>query len=335
MPKIRKLTKKQSKRLWLFTIWIVVIFFFTFMMLNIYGPRISRESLLNVPQIKSVLDKDPNVRINETFIGKDDSMLAILAILEKCGKEVEEMDLVLVEIESNGSIIKAYFDPVTQEAICVFTEDAAGGAGAAGGDDAGGGAGGDGPSGAPCIVVEDCDDGNPYTIDACVDGFCENALKTCSQIGGTICAGARACDGTSITASDGSCCLGSCSQDECQTDADCDDGNPYTTDACVDGFCENALKTCGEQGHVTCASGQECSAGGFVPASDTSLCCDGECQVSQGTRCDSDADCQSNNPTIQGSCVSGYCKWTHLDICASGDDICLPGCTVQNDADCV
>jgi hypothetical protein len=241
MFKFKKLSKKQSRRLWLFTVWIVVIFFFTFMMLNIYGPKISRESLLKVPIIKSALEENPNVQINETFISKEESKPAIETILEKCGEEIEEMDLVLVELEYKGEIINAYFDPVSQEAICVFTEPAdtggaGGGGGGSGGAGGGGGAGdggtGDGVPEPECSSDPECDDTDPYTKDACVAGVCENTLMTCAEIGGDICGVYETCPSTSVTASDGLCCLDQCTPtgggpgplpDLCNTDADCPD----------------------------------------------------------------------------------------------------------------
>lgn len=341
--KKRNLTKKESKRLWLFTIWIVVIFFFTFMMLNLYGPRIYRESLLKVPIIKSALDDNPNIQINETFISKDNSSLAILTILEKCGEEIEEMDFVLVELEHNGTIIRAYFDPVTQEAICVYTElSGAGGSGGAGGagggdDGSGGAGGGDGGGSVACVSDGACDDGNPYTIDSCVNGFCQNSLMSCSAIGGVICTGSMACNTSTVTASDGACCLSVCVGDECQTDSDCDDSYASTMDTCegVPKRCVNRLMTCPEMGYRICTPGYECSTS-IVASASTGDCCPGTCLLSTcTTKCTTNADCPSNNPTVTRACVDGCCVTTHIEgICAGGDDICPYGCGIQNDTDC-
>jgi hypothetical protein len=340
--KKRKLTRKKSKRLWLFTVWIVVIFFFTFMLLNIYGPRISRESLLRVPVIKSALDENPDAQINETLISRDDSQQAVLDILEKCGKDVELKDYVLVEVEAEGSIIMAYFDLETQEAVCVFTESVGDGNGGGGGGSGGGGGGGSGGGGSvtPCSVSAECDDSNPFTSDACVEGFCQNALMSCAAIGGILCGDGFVCSGYSAPASDGSCCLAICNpieEDECQTNIECDDSYEPTLDTCegTPKKCVHTLMACYEMGYYICLPTQECSTS-FIVASNTNECCPGECLVSQGTRCTLDSDCPSTNPNVAGSCgVSGYCEWTHLQICAGGDDTCPKWCGVENDTDCI
>jgi hypothetical protein len=83
-----------------------------------------------------------------------------------------------------------------------------------------------------CKIDADCDDGVGCTLDACVNGDCQN-IETCLQ-------------GEYCNASTGNCEK----EATCKIDADCDDGVGCTLDACVDGDCQNI---------ETCAQGEYCS----------------------------------------------------------------------------
>jgi hypothetical protein len=63
-----------------------------------------------------------------------------------------------------------------------------------------------------------CDDGDPCTIDECVDGECVFTPMDCDD--GDPCTIDRCVDGKCVF-----------------TPMDCDDGDPCTSDACVDGVC--------------------------------------------------------------------------------------------------
>jgi len=339
-----------------FAIFVVVLFYATYYVsVNVMvGSLIERERLMEIPEIKRLLEDNPEAQVNETYINETESASVVQVILEKCGKDVEIGDYVLVEIESDGSMVNAYFDPTTKEAICVYVPDQPGGGaggggagddgedGGAGGGGGGGPGGGDGGGPVSCTSGADCDDGNPYTTDSCPSGFCENTLKTCSGIGGIICSGVQTCSSSSVPASDGTCCLGQCETiggDECQTDADCDDSDYSTTDTCEGSpkVCVNMLKTCAQMGHQQCSPGQSCTTS-FVPASDTDRCCGDQCYTPIVDLCDTDDDCTTTNPTLDGRCDvgdGGYkrCFWDYIPgVCAPGDDHCPVGCTTQNDS---
>jgi hypothetical protein len=123
-----------------------------------------------------------------------------------------------------------------------------------------------------CTTDADCDDGDPATVDTCVAGVCDHggacvpAAEVCNGLdddcdglvdedpscggcgaGLTMCGGAcfdltadaancgacgHAC-GVREVCNEGACVAGG----GCTTDADCDDGDPATTDSCVSGMC--------------------------------------------------------------------------------------------------
>jgi hypothetical protein len=94
-----------------------------------------------------------------------------------------------------------------------------------------------------------CDDGNPCTTDSCVNPTgCAHANNT------------NACnDGNACTTPD-ACAAGSCggayspSAGCCTTNANCNDGNPATTDTCSGGTCTNIQVT-------NCTASAECDDG--------------------------------------------------------------------------
>lgn len=343
MLRKKRLTMRESRRLWIFTAWIVAVFFFVLFMLIIFlGPRIPYSTLMGIPQIKQFMDSNPGANINETFISKSDSSSVVSKVLEECGKDVEQKDYVLVEISANNTKISAYFDPATKEEICVYSGDGDGGI--EGGE--GGGGGGEGGADAgqgsgvrkPCTASSQCNDRNPYTEDACISGYCSNAPMTCSQAGGEICSQGDACPYEAVALADGMCCLGRCqpiAQDQCSSDAECDDGKENTMDTCTGTpkSCTHRLKACGEMGYAACGSGQECAAG-FVQAADSAYCCPSSCYSLYESGCSTDADCASGNLLFVGACVSGYCRYTSTGLCGSGDDYCPEQCTPENDGDC-
>ena len=337
----KKLTPMKSKRLWVFTIWIVVIFFFTIIALNIImGPQVPYSKLMEIEQIKQFIDENPNATINETYIGIEDSASVVEKVLEKCGIDVEEKNYVLVEISSGGKKVMAYYDPESQEIICTFTNDKTSPDGEedTGGED-GGSDGGEGTTGLPCTSASECDDSNSYTTDTCSSGVCSNVLQSCSQIGGAICQQGYSCTSQPVSSSDGSCCLDSCEdagQGTCQTDNDCDDSDVTTLDTCegIPLACVNTLLTCSQIGYYSCSPSHVCNAG-YVAASDTSMCCPEQCSTPIEEQCQSDGDCTSSTPLFVGTCnpASNYCTYT-VSGCGEGDDDCPAGCTPETDSDC-
>jgi len=101
----------------------------------------------------------------------------------------------------------------------------------------------------------------------------------------------------------------------CEEDADCDDDDLCTTDACVDGECENTP--------VECPEGEVCD-----PAT-------GECVE---TECDTDDECDDEDLCTTDACVGGLCVNTPVE-CPEGQE-CDPEtgecveAVCETDADC-
>jgi hypothetical protein len=89
-------------------------------------------------------------------------------------------------------------------------------------------------AGVPCTTDRDCDDGDPATVDWCVAGACTHDATCVPTV--EICNGLDDdCDGV---VDNGVHC-----DPTCTSDADCDDGDPATTDLCVAGYCTHGT-TC-------------------------------------------------------------------------------------------
>lgn len=197
------------------------------------------------------------------------------------------------------------------------TQSGSGGAGAMGGT-AGGGT-------VLCVDAADCNDGKPCTLDVCLaTGVCDNPPKcggdtpaccngVCSQ-----CCGAGDCD-DGIDCTDNSCFAGVCTSlptdrcgdgfycstdattapsgcvavEDCDVDADCEDPNPCTADACVNHKCT----------HPICPGGGSCCAG-----------------VGCGECC-GDSQCAHDNPCKPSSCGTDL-KCVPTPLCAEGDRCC-------------
>lgn len=94
----------------------------------------------------------------------------------------------------------------------------------------------------------------------------------------------------------------------CTLDAECDDSNECTTDACVDGTCVNT----GVADDTTCTGGICCSA----------VCAPATCSV--------DGDCNDSNLCTTDTCVNAgtcnaYCSYTPIPDCVTavcGDKVC-------------
>jgi hypothetical protein len=90
----------------------------------------------------------------------------------------------------------------------------------------------------------------------------------------------------------------------CETDADCNDVNPCTTDACDGGVCR----------HVAVGDGTACDDG---------LCCGGVCRLPE---CDADADCADGSACTSDRCLSpGTCAAACEHIAAVDGAACAGG----------
>lgn len=201
-----------------------------------------------------------------------------------------------------------------------------------------GGTGGLPPGGQRCGSPEDCDDGDPCTLDACgADGLCSSAAK-CAP--GLVC-----CDGAC-----GDCC----------GDASCDDGIACTADACVGYFCSSAPGACGANEYCsiprggcvpleTCGNGQSCDDGDACTTdacdgaycthtfcAEGGRCCEGQPALGCNTCC-SNAECDDDNPCTVDRCTELGCLHEQK-ACAAGTKCCrstgqCAACCFENECD--
>ncbi len=124
-----------------------------------------------------------------------------------------------------------------------------------------------------------CDDGDPCTTDDCdVDG-CTHAVKP----DGAACADAEPCDGTE------QCIAGECLPG---TPLECDDVNPCTADACIEG------RGCSYEpvsNWTPCGVGDVCNGG--------DVCVGGDCEEVPPTNCSDGDPCTSDSCDMALGCV--------------------------------
>lgn len=192
-----------------------------------------------------------------------------------------------------------------------------------------------GPGG--CTRVDDCDDGDPCTIETCEAASCVSTPMSCDD--GNKCTGDRCVAGKCEFTPLDTCCL---------ADADCNDGNKCTVDKCQSGTCANTKTdaTC-------CNSPADCDDSDACTLDD---CNGGKCNhiFSPGPECcKKDIDCLDGNACTTDKCVGGKCQYT-VSGCCTTDEQCAasanacqtgrcdnggcvfdwkPGCCV-GDADC-
>ena len=130
---------------------------------------------------------------------------------------------------------------------------------------------------------------------------------------------------------------------QCQSAADCDDGDSCTEDTCeATGICAHVP--------VVCDDGLDCTADSCDPVSgqcvyepDDALCDDGDACTGLET-CDAVAGCVEGTPVVcsdgqactldQCNPADGSCSYPQVETCQSGDGCCPLGCSVQEDDDC-
>jgi hypothetical protein len=147
----------------------------------------------------------------------------------------------------------------------------------------------------PCAGDDDCDDGNECTTDACTgDLFCRYTVRA---------------DATGCDAGTGLCCDGVCTTPSCATDADCDDGQPCTADACQAAgscvtACVHAWPACG--GDDACCA-PECA--GVTDPDCPPVCGNGLCEGrgEDCTACPEDCLCTGNR-CKKACCGDGVCS---------------------------
>ena len=161
-----------------------------------------------------------------------------------------------------------------------------------------------------CVDNLDCDDGNACTTEICVDGECAVDTEILSCIDGDGC-----CPVGPIWFADSDetqLCSSSADSDcACNYDSDC-----VPSDACTDGDCV----------------GGSCHYNAITSCIDMDRCCPSGCNQTTDidcTPCTSNQDCEDENPCFTGTCDNGFCAFTFVTDCVSGDDCynieaCMP-----------
>lgn len=155
----------------------------------------------------------------------------------------------------------------------------------------------------PCCGVN-CDDGDPNTVDTCVNGVCQHANP---------CDDGIPCTVDALDPKTGQCT---------HIPKDCDDGNGCTDDACVNGVCQHvnsSMRPC-DDGNL-CTSGDGCFGGVCVPGNPVN-CNDGNpCTVDYCNPCVGclhvPSGCVTDSP--QGAAKIGRCA---LAICGAMPSCC-------------
>ena len=193
-----------------------------------------------------------------------------------------------------------------------------------------------------CSVDTECNDGNPCTVDHCLDQACfsESAgIPNC-------CAAHADCDDGDPATTD-RCVQNRCEHVECTTNAECDDGNAGTVDLCKDRVCTHvegcsADAQCADDNPCTadscdlatykckntkiegcCATLADCDDGNIGTVDS---CVAGSCQHDQRPACTTPADCDDGFGCTDDGCTQGFCMWA-----ANIDE---PACKCTDDASC-
>jgi len=209
-----------------------------------------------------------------------------------------------------------------------------------------------------CTADIDCDDGDACTDDVCTDGVCSNDFNTgtcddgdaCTT--GDVCADG-VCAGTDVECPSGQeCVAGSCTDIQCETAADCDDGLLCTTDVCNQGTkaCEytNVDAQCNDglfcSGTWTCdPSDADADANGCVntgnPCANPTPVCNEATDMCDA--CTTAAQCDDDVPCTDDACIAGSCNNTNIDancpdtLNCDGVDFCDPANPDADDDGCV
>jgi hypothetical protein len=134
--------------------------------------------------------------------------------------------------------------------------------------------------------------------------------------------------------------------DECDSNGDCADGNPCTTDTCSSGNCSNANNSASCDDGLFCNGDDSCSGGSCSthdgdPCSSGGQCADqcnettDSCNDPAGTACSGDGNaCTDDECSGSGSCVHPNNTASCDDgLFCNGDDTCSAGSCSAHDGD--
>jgi hypothetical protein len=177
-----------------------------------------------------------------------------------------------------------------------------------------------------CLSDADCDDANVCTDDSCNANVCANVPNTLSCDDGLFCTVTSVCVAGACVGSQDPCtppmvcseALNACVR--CEVNADCNDGNPCTTDVCVFNICSNTNNIAPCDDGLFCTTTDVCSGGACVGSGTPcpGRLCD---EANQGcVNCFTVADCPDDGVgcTVD-ACVNGACVYPQDDtLCGDG-----------------
>jgi uncharacterized repeat protein (TIGR01451 family) len=193
-----------------------------------------------------------------------------------------------------------------------------------------------GPKVCACQSNADCDDHNPCTDDACQNpgtptAACTHVNNTAPCSDGNVCTGPDTCSA--------GVCVGGPKVCACQSNADCDDHNPCTDDACQNPGTPTAA--CVHTNNTApCNDGNACTRrdvcqGGVCTGSNPVVCAASD-QCHMGGTCDPTTGACSNPPAHDGTACNDGNACTTNDVCEAG--ICRgsgdPNCTTNQPPQC-
>ena len=128
---------------------------------------------------------------------------------------------------------------------------------------------------------------------------------------------------------------------DCESDADCNDGDPCTVGTCGDALCSYAPIDCDDTLDCTMDS---CEGGACIHTPDDSVCADADlcngdelCSTSAGCIAGTPVTCDDGEACTVDECnpATGTCDYPEVTTCVGADSCCPLGCSVQADNDCV
>ncbi len=153
-----------------------------------------------------------------------------------------------------------------------------------------------------CGSSSECDDGEPCTVNSCVQGVCQFSPSPSCCLADAQCDDGNACtadDCIGLGGPNGGYCINVHLAGCCLGQSDCEDGNPCTVDACpfAGQKCAHTLIAGCCAGNGDCADTDPCTL---------DLCDVGSC-VYDVACCASDAGCDDSDVCTADHCVSGVC----------------------------